>query len=261
VPRRFPAYELSGDPGGPVPAEADDGIPDLEDPGVEEREKIEKKIRRGKHNGANLIWWMIWLGALLCCLIVMKSSEKTATDEQKSDMPTTHSLVYSKSTNMPPSEEKENKANTFVVTWDLLEDMIGKHGHLRDVKGSYRTPEMAEAYRRRKGVVLEKYATMSDEIKERILGCDVKLDDNGKMTAINATRERDFAIMENEFPYNLESGMKQLVFWSHNTQRSIDEIRSELIREIGDYDYLIWENKPLHRSVPDVFHAHCIYRT
>jgi len=62
-----------------------------------------------------------------------------------------------------------------------------------------------------------------------------------------------------DFPYSLEEGIEHHVLWS-SAPLSTAEMEAEVSRHRDGYEYLIFVNPDVLKSIPTIWHAHVLSR-
>ncbi|CDK28074.1 unnamed protein product [Kuraishia capsulata CBS 1993] len=170
------------------------------------------------------------------------------------------------------------------MTWEVLKEVL----QTNDIAKLYRSPESLEKYRRRKQQLAEANVSVHYNLLVNQLhwaepspGGELK----GVKLDVKATDPRLFAneddilILENEFPYNFEKGMKHLVVWTKNfiepdPHSALGDISPETRSIIGLYvkktfvdwlgypqENILWfRNWSALQSVKSIAHIHVVIK-
>merc|ERR1712098_575323 len=101
--------------------------------------------------------------------------------------------------------------------------------------------------------------SISDYLKQKMLGFSVEKNQEGKLVAVSDTSSLEFRLTTNEFPYMLREGLSHAVFWCQ-TPWDLEKARGKVTELLGSCDFAIWTNPPERRSVPGLWHAQVIYQ-
>lgn len=108
---------------------------------------------------------------------------------------------------------------------------------------STRSQEMEEKYRKHREVLALKGLTLSEYI-------------DGKYFLDN----KPYIFVPNEFPYEFEEGVEHWLLWLNPDFKrpSSKVLRGILEKEFGDSEFITFENREEHKSVPGVEHIHIL---
>jgi len=134
------------------------------------------------------------------------------------------------------------------VTWDVLRHSIIDH---RCTYPFVRKPEVHEQYQRHIQNIKANYNSIGDYIKVRHL----RYNNTGGNFITKGNESLSFALVENDFPYDIDESIKHFVFWSIY-ENDINNLQIALKKFWTNKDNLLWfENELSNKSVTDLWHV------
>ncbi len=128
-----------------------------------------------------------------------------------------------------------------VYTFEMAKDSIDidENGHCTTNMRFLRSKEGETIYRKHISDTIEIYGSMHAYIKKHIFNNVV-----------------DYVISDNGYPYNFESNCCHKILWSRSP---LDPNKIIGILKKHEYDDFVWfENKTEHKSIPEIVHYHVI---
>ncbi|KAK9765038.1 hypothetical protein K7432_006952 [Basidiobolus ranarum] len=132
--------------------------------------------------------------------------------------------------------------------WEYIVDML-ESGQVLKLP---RSAEVQRAYEKQTLKIKQKYGSMDQYIQQVKLGW---IDSEG-----NAIPGKDFCLVPNDFPYNLDPSIQHLVLWCRKPFTR-DEMRDILRAELPDKEFLFFVNPKSLQSIRTVYHAQVMVRS
>eukprot|EP00746_Dinoflagellata_sp_MGD_P130720 gnl/MRDRNA2_/MRDRNA2_64612_c0_seq1.p1 gnl/MRDRNA2_/MRDRNA2_64612_c0~~gnl/MRDRNA2_/MRDRNA2_64612_c0_seq1.p1 ORF type:complete len:387 (-),score=59.44 gnl/MRDRNA2_/MRDRNA2_64612_c0_seq1:40-1200(-) len=150
------------------------------------------------------------------------------------------------------------------LCWSIVVDAVSSGDLDRMGRGMYRrTKAQEESYNLYRKRLLEEWSTIGECLKTVIFGFSSETE-NGKLKSIPYSDGTHRVVWRrNEFPYFLEPGIEHHCIWSHPGKLLTVSRIQEVLQEdcpMDEFEYIWFINPPSMKSVPDVDHAHVLYR-
>ncbi|GIL67994.1 hypothetical protein Vafri_21336, partial [Volvox africanus] len=151
--------------------------------------------------------------------------------------------------------------------WDEIKDLVHR-GKTTDVDAFgllVRCEADVMVYQAHRAKILQKYASVADELRGRLFGAPLTVTQDGKLvvaTSDPTSTNRHILVMANEFPYYVDPEIAHLSIWCSNGPLS-DETVEHLIAErlpSETEEYVWFVNPPQYQSIQEIWHCHVFVR-
>ncbi|KXS09585.1 hypothetical protein M427DRAFT_38722 [Gonapodya prolifera JEL478] len=131
-----------------------------------------------------------------------------------------------------------------------------------------RTQDVLDKYMQWRESVLPQYVSAEDYLKETIFSWPMEADPvSGRKHALEWPADRptpEPVIRLNDFPYSAEPGIVHQVVWFHpkHALPTFASVMDAIHRKYSPerFEFLVWENPLVRKTVPGVPHWHCFVR-
>ncbi|GLI63396.1 hypothetical protein VaNZ11_006357, partial [Volvox africanus] len=153
------------------------------------------------------------------------------------------------------------------MNWDEIKNLVHR-GKTTDVEALGvlgRCEADLMAYRDHRAKILQKYASVTDELRGRLFGAPLVVTQDGKLVVAASdptSTKRHILVMANEFPYYVDPEIAHLNIWCSNGPLS-DETVEHLIAERlpSETEEYVWFINPLqYQSIRAIWHCHVFVR-
>ncbi len=152
------------------------------------------------------------------------------------------------------------------MSWETLR-LIVADGSLEQMRRLGRSPETLQSYREFKARIANFYASVRDMILIKVFGREYEVNSENKFVAVEGTRATRATraatgpfFVPNDFPYNMEPGIKHWLLWSDHAMRDGEVeafLRSDPSASSADAR-LTFVNPVELQSIPDIHHVHVL---
>ncbi|EGD78379.1 hypothetical protein PTSG_12884 [Salpingoeca rosetta] len=146
------------------------------------------------------------------------------------------------------------------LSWDELRTLIEEQRV--EVLGRS-TPELAR-YRAWRKALTKCYKSPTDHLANVVFGYPVHADaETGLFEVVvpdPAKRRRRYILRDNDFPYNVEDGIRHSVLWAESGDLTDAIIQEQLATLLLGCPYLYFINPPALQSVPRFKHCHVFWK-
>jgi len=144
-------------------------------------------------------------------------------------------------------------------------EVVKHYASRREIHMMSRLPHVQDKYDEWSRSIRADFQSIDDWLLSVVFNISLeRCPESGKLKAVRdspAVNQAAYAFRKNDFPYNVEQGIHHNVLWTLQ-ETSDDELRNIIEKhyDSSKVEYVFAVNRPQHRTVKTIYHAHVFSR-